>query len=69
MRKNLTNRKRINSSIISVKSFLVLNLTACLLFVLSASISASDADTTEWRQLFNGKDLTGWKQVGPGTQI
>jgi len=22
----------------------------------------------EWRQLFNGKDLTGWKHVGPGTQ-
>ncbi len=20
----------------------------------------------EWKQLFNGKDLTGWKQVGPG---
>ena len=22
--------------------------------------------TAEWRQLFNGKDLTGWEQVGPG---
>ena len=22
---------------------------------------------TEWRQLFNGKDLTGWKHVGPGS--
>ena len=22
----------------------------------------------EWRQLFNGKDLTGWKHVGPGSQ-
>src|SRR5476651_2697071 len=21
-----------------------------------------------WRQLFNGKDLDGWKQVGPGTR-
>ena len=21
----------------------------------------------EWRQLFNGKDLTGWKHVGPGS--
>ena len=20
----------------------------------------------EWKQLFNGKDLTGWKHVGPG---
>jgi hypothetical protein len=24
-------------------------------------------DTSGWIQLFNGKDLTGWKQVGPGT--
>lgn len=22
---------------------------------------------SEWRQLFNGKDLTGWKHVGPGS--
>lgn len=22
---------------------------------------------TEWRQLFNGKDMTGWKHVGPGS--
>jgi len=24
---------------------------------------------TEWRQLFNGKDLTGWKHVGPGAML
>lgn len=24
-------------------------------------------DTTQWRQLFNGKDLTGWKHVGGGS--
>ena len=24
-------------------------------------------DTNEWRQLFNGKDLTGWTHVGPGS--
>ena len=23
-------------------------------------------DPNQWRQLFNGKDLTGWKHVGPG---
>jgi hypothetical protein len=23
--------------------------------------------TQDWRQLFNGKDLTGWKHVGPGS--
>jgi hypothetical protein len=26
------------------------------------------AADTGWRQLFNGKDLDGWKQVGPGTR-
>ena len=25
------------------------------------------SDTAKWRQLFNGKDLTGWKHVGPGS--
>jgi hypothetical protein len=25
------------------------------------------SDTGQWRQLFNGKDLTGWKHVGPGS--
>jgi hypothetical protein len=24
------------------------------------------AESQEWKQLFNGKDLTGWKHVGPG---
>ena len=24
-------------------------------------------DTAQWRPLFNGKDLSGWKQVGPGS--
>ncbi|MFB3920214.1 MAG: DUF1080 domain-containing protein [Terriglobia bacterium] len=28
--------------------------------------SASPVMGAEWKQLFNGKDLTGWKQVGPG---
>jgi hypothetical protein len=27
------------------------------------------ADQDGWRQLFNGKDLTGWKHVGPGSMI
>jgi hypothetical protein len=34
---------------------------------MTKSLSAGVADTTQWRQLFNGKDLTGWKQVGPGS--
>src|SRR5580765_3644221 len=27
---------------------------------------AARAQTPAWKQLFNGKDLTGWKHVGPG---
>ncbi len=42
-------------------------LAAFLLLFLTKSISAAVADTTQWRQLFNGKDLTGWKQAGPGS--
>jgi hypothetical protein len=30
-------------------------------------LSTQSADTGKWTQLFNGKDLTGWKQVGPGS--
>ena len=30
--------------------------------------SEQKADKDGWRQLFNGKDLTGWKHVGPGSQ-
>lgn len=44
----------------------LLSLTLLLIFILSRSLSAGVADTTKWRQLFNGKDLTGWKQIGPG---
>jgi len=34
-----------------------------LVGLLSAAVQAQSGD---WQQLFNGKDLTGWKHVGPG---
>lgn len=43
------------------------SIIAGFLFFLTIGISASVADSSHWRQLFNGKDLTGWKQVGPGS--
>lgn len=67
MEKNLINRQRIPSGIKSAKTVLMFSLMAGLLFVLSGRISASIADTSQWRHLFNGKDLTGWKQIGPGS--
>ena len=33
-----------------------------------AGVSEPNDDSGKWRQLFNGKDLTGWKHVGPGSQ-
>jgi hypothetical protein len=38
-------------------------LLSLILVVVLSSWSLQDV---KWRQLFNGKDLTGWQQVGPG---
>ena len=35
-------------------------------FFLIALSTFAQAQTGEWKQLFNGKDLVGWKHVGPG---
>lgn len=56
--------KRIPFGIISTKITLI--ITVCILSFFATTISASVADTSGWRQLFNGKDLTGWKHAGPG---
>jgi hypothetical protein len=37
----------------------------CSLFVL-CGVLAGSGESQEWKPLFNGKDLTGWKHVGPG---
>ena len=37
----------------------------CLFCLVIAAVLISCQDKS-WRQLFNGKDLTGWEQVGPG---
>src|SRR5256886_11200502 len=43
-------------------------LTVTPLFAIAALlfISAAQPQTPAWKPLFNGKDLTGWKHVGPG---
>jgi len=47
---------------------LCLCLSACLAGVSLAADArnACTGDPNHWRQVFNGKDLTGWKHVGPG---
>jgi 3-keto-disaccharide hydrolase len=37
-----------------------------LCLVLAFMATASQAQSGDWKQLFDGKDLTGWKHVGPG---
>ena len=38
-------------------------MNKAVLMLCAAALCASAA---EWKQLFNGKDMTGWKHVGPG---
>lgn len=42
-------------------------LTIGFLFFCFFTMSGQTANDKEWRQLFNGKDMEGWKQAGPGT--
>jgi hypothetical protein len=41
----------------------IIVITACLLAAVPRS---APAQSGEWKQLFDGKDLVGWKHVGPG---
>jgi hypothetical protein len=43
-----------------MKNFILLSLLLALL------MPAASAQNGEWKQLFNGKNLDGWKHVGPG---
>ena len=42
---------------------LIFVVTAALI---SGSVPLAQAQSAEWKQLFDGKDLVGWKHVGPG---
>jgi hypothetical protein len=68
MRKNELCNGSILVSNTEGKSFQAYILTISMLLFLLSCISANGQDTKNWRQLFNGKDLTGWKHVGPGEQ-
>lgn len=44
-------------------------LVFAILFIMSANSSKAQLkDVSQWKQLFNGKDLTGWKHVGGGSR-
>jgi 3-keto-disaccharide hydrolase len=40
-----------------------------LLFFVFAMLSSMQAQQATWKQLFNGRDLSGWKHVGPGEMM
>lgn len=50
-----------------MKTLLLFSCCLWLTIPLAAQNSASaQADSGEWKQLFDGKDLVGWNHVGPG---
>ena len=49
-------------------NFYKMKRNLCLVILSVVLISCSDQDG-KWRQLFNGKDLSGWEQVGPGSFV
>ncbi len=51
-------------------AFLLLAGTTAGFSGISLTATAQNQDSKgEWRQLFNGKNLTGWKHVGPGAML
>src|SRR5258708_12826592 len=42
---------------------LIIGVTAALI---AGSVATAPAQAGEWKPLFDGKDLVGWKHVGPG---
>src|SRR5512133_3598527 len=54
----------------TIFAFLLLAGTTIALSSVSVTATAQNKDSkSEWRQVFNGKDLTGWKHVGPGAML
>jgi Domain of Unknown Function (DUF1080) len=41
-------------------------VSKALLIILITTLTHAFAQSAEWKQLFDGKDLVGWKHVGPG---
>lgn len=68
MKTNLNFRESILERFSPIKPLLSLFLGALILFLMTSGMTLSSQDSGGWRQLFNGKDLAGWKHVGPGDQ-
>jgi hypothetical protein len=66
MKKNSDNSINIVKQDLSEKTTFSLIFAAIMSSLLLFSSEARCQDSGEWRQLFSGKDLTGWKHAGPG---
>src|SRR5437879_6497891 len=51
----------------SIACFFLLGLGVVVAQAQPTTKSPSSTKPSEWRMLFNGKDLTGWKHVGDGS--
>jgi hypothetical protein len=47
----------------------MLRRSMLIIALLALAAVPGRAQTGGWRQLFNGKDMTGWQQVGPGSFV
>jgi len=47
----------------------MLRRSMLIIAILALAAVPGWAQTDGWRQLFNGKDMTGWQQVGPGSFV
>jgi hypothetical protein len=55
------------SDFASGKALTIAVILSGMVLIMISGISACSSSPSEWRQLFNGKDLNGWKHVGPGS--
>jgi hypothetical protein len=51
----------------SFEVFIMHRWILLLTLLLLPALASAQTPTEEWKQLFDGKDLTGWKHVGPGS--
>lgn len=47
----------------------MLRRSMLIMAILALAAVPAGAQTGGWKQLFNGKDMTGWQQVGPGNFV
>jgi hypothetical protein len=68
MKTNAKNGRKKCSANFSKRAFLIITMAAGILLSVVSCKTEKEETAPQWQQLFNGKDLTGWKHVGPGEQ-